>query len=269
MTQHSLGTSSWTKWQVLFGKECLEMVRNYKLVWVPIVFILLGVMQPVTSYFLPEILASAGNLPEGAVIDIPLPSGAEVLSQTLQQYNTLGLLIVALSFMSAISGERSSGTAALMLVKPISHAAFVTSKWAAMAALIVASFAIGYLGAWYYTMLLIGSVDAGLVFGSLLIYCLWLIFLGTLTLLFSSLFKSGAPAAFAALGSAAVLTIASSLWSDALAWSPGMLAGRAYSLLQSGHVDAALWPSIGVTAAAIAAALAAAAGLLKKRLSHD
>jgi ABC-2 type transport system permease protein len=262
-------TSSWTKWQVLFGKECLEMVRNYKLIWVPIVFILIGVMQPVTSYYLPEILASAGSLPEGTVFEIPLPSGAEVLSQTLQQYNTLGLLVVALSFMTAISGERNSGTAALMLVKPISHGAFVTSKWAAMAALILVSFTLGYLGAWYYTILLIGSVEPGLVIGSLLIYGLWLIFIGTLALLFSSLFKSGAPAAFAALGLAAVLTIVSSLWSDALAWSPSMLAGRAYSLLQSGHVDASLWPGIGVTAAAIAGALAAASGMLKKRLSHD
>jgi ABC-2 type transport system permease protein len=262
-------TSSWTKWQVLFGKEWLEMVRNYKLVWVPIVFILLGVMQPVTSYFLPEILASAGSLPEGAVIEIPLPSGAEVLSQTLQQYNTLGLLIVALSFMTAISSERSSGTAALMLVKPISRGAFVTSKWAAMAALILVSFALGYLGAWYYTILLIGPVESGLVFGSLLIYGLWLIFIGTLTLLFSALFKSGAPAAFAALGLAAALTIASSLWRDLLAWSPSLLAGRAYSLLQTAEVDAALWPSVCVTAAAIAGALAAASMLLKKRLSND
>jgi len=262
-------SSSWTKWQVLFAKEMLEMARSYKLIWLPIVFVLLGVMQPVVSYYLPDILAGAGNLPEGAVIEIPLPSGAEVLSQTLQQYNTLGLLIVALSCMTAISGERASGTAALMLVKPISKGAFVTSKWAAMALLVIASLTLGYIAAWYYTTLLIGTVAFGLVIGSLAIYGLWLLFVGTLSLLFSALFKGGAPAAFAALASAGALTIAGSLWSEALAWSPSLLAGRAYALLLTGETEAALWPSAAVACAAIAGALAVACMLLRKRLSDD
>ena len=261
--------SSVAKWQALFGKEMLEMVRSYKLIWVPLVFLLLGVMQPVVSYYLPDIVAGAGNLPEGTVIEIPLPSGAEVLSQTLRQYNTLGLLVVALSFMTAVSGERSSGTAALMLAKPVARSAFVTSKWAAMALLVFASLALGYLGAWYYTLLLIGPVAGGLVFGSLAIYSLWLLFVGTLTLSFSALFRSGAPAAFAALALAGVLTVAGSLWKEWFAWSPGLLAGRAYGLLLTGEAEASLWPSVALTCAAIAGALFAAGALLRRRLSQD
>jgi len=69
-----------SKWLVLYKKEWLEIIRSYKLIWVPLVFILLGAMQPVTTYFLPEILANAGNLPNGTVIKIPTPHASDVLA---------------------------------------------------------------------------------------------------------------------------------------------------------------------------------------------
>lgn len=263
------GTNRIAQWFVLFRKEMLESVRNYKALWLPAVFLLLGVMQPVVSYYLPDILAGAGGLPEGAVIEIPLPTAPEVLAETLSQYNTLGALIIALSFMSAISGERAAGTAGLVLVKPVSHGAFVSSKWAAMLAVMFVSFAIGYMGAWYYTSLLIGSVDAGSVLGSLLLYGLWLAFIGTATLLFSALIRSGAGAAFAALGTAAVLSITSGLRPDALAWSPGRLAAHSAALLAEGRLPSGAWAAVIVTAAAIAAMIAAAAAALRRTPSLD
>ena len=72
-----------SKWLVLYKKEWLEIIRSYKLIWVPLVFILLGAMQPVTTYFLPDILANAGNLPNGTVIELPTPHASDVLAQTL------------------------------------------------------------------------------------------------------------------------------------------------------------------------------------------
>ena len=77
-----------SKWLVLYKKEWLEIIRSYKLIWVPVVFILLGAMQPVTTYFLPALpLANAGNLPKGTVLEIPTPHASEVLAQTLQQFS--------------------------------------------------------------------------------------------------------------------------------------------------------------------------------------
>ena len=68
-----------TQWTVLYRKEMTEMARNYKILWIPIVFILLGVMQPVSSYYMPEILDTFGGLPEGTILEMPTPTGAEVL----------------------------------------------------------------------------------------------------------------------------------------------------------------------------------------------
>lgn len=258
-----------SQWFVLIRKELLEAIRSYRILWMPAVFLLLGVMQPIISYYLPDIIASAGGMPAGTVIEIPVPTGPEVLAETLSQYNTLGALVIALSFMSAISGERSAGTASLVLVKPVSHGVFVSSKWAAGSLLTFLSFALGYLGAWYYTSLLIETVDIGRVAGSLLLYALWLILIGTLTLLFSALLRSGAGAAAAALGAAAVISIVSGLWADTLAWSPGRLSAYAASLLASGTLPGAAWPAAAVALAAIAALTAAAAVVLRRAPSLD
>lgn len=254
----------WQVW-VLYRKEMLELVRNYKLVWVPAIFVLLGAMQPVMMYYLPDILASAGNLPPGSVIEIPAPSAGEVLGQVLSQYNTIGLLVIALAWMGAISGERQSGLVSIILAKPVSYGAFVAAKWAAMLTLVALSLAAGYLAAWYYTEVLIGHAAPKLVISSLLMYGVWLAFIGTLAILASALVRSGAAAAFLALGTAALLSVAASLWPAALAWNPAMLATRATALVATGHSTASAWGAAAIAVLSILAALVGAAWHVRRR----
>jgi ABC-2 type transport system permease protein len=45
---------------ILYQKEMLETARTYKLIWIPVVFILLGAMQPVVTYYMPEICGQRG-----------------------------------------------------------------------------------------------------------------------------------------------------------------------------------------------------------------
>ncbi|WP_127533897.1 ABC transporter permease [Paenibacillus kobensis] len=242
-------------WLVLVRKEVVEALRSMKAVWLPLVFILLGAMQPITSYYMPEILKHAGNMPEGSIIQIPVPSAGEVLAQTLSQYGTLGLLIVALAFMGMISSEINSGTASFTLVKPVGRTSFFLSKWAAALLLVWLSFAAGFGASWYYTVLLIGAPDAGAVVQGFLLYGLWLSFVVTLTLLFSSLLRSPAGAAFASLGTAAVLAVASSLFPHA--WQPGLLAGIAAEAVQAAaNPKATAVVMITAAATALAAVLA-------------
>ncbi|PZD95692.1 ABC transporter permease [Paenibacillus sambharensis] len=262
-------TSPLVRWWVLYRKEMLESLRSFKLLWMPLVFILIGAMQPVMLHMLPDLLASAGSLPESVLHEIPRPQAFEVLAQTLGQYDTMGALITALAFMAVVSGERASGTAALMLTKPISAAAFITSKWAGLLTITMLSFSAGYAAAWYYTYVLFGAVGAGKFLGSLLLYGLWLVFIGTCTLLFGSLLKSGAAAAFAALGTAAVLSIVSSLYTEQLAWSPGRLPSYASALLTGGDPGSAAAGAAAFTVVCLIAACAGAVAALRTKPSVD
>lgn len=250
---------------ILYRKEMLELVRNYKLIWVPAIFVLLGAMQPVVMYYLPDLLAGAGNLPPGSVIEIPVPTAGEVLGQVLSQYNVIGLLVIALAWMGAISGERQSGTVSIILAKPVSYGAFVAAKWAAMLTLVALSLTAGYLAAWYYTEVLIGHAAPKFVISSLIMYGIWLAFIGTLAILASSLVRSGAAAAFLALGTAALLSLAASLWPAALAWNPAMLVARATELVATGHSTASTWGAAAIAVLSMLAALAGAAWHIRSR----
>ncbi|EFM11823.1 conserved hypothetical protein [Paenibacillus curdlanolyticus YK9] len=217
-------------WIVLFRKEWLEAWRSMKLVWMPLVFALLGAGQPVSAYFMPQIMEHAGNLPEGAVISIPLPSPSEALAQVMQQFGTLGVLIVVLAFMGTVSSEIASGTASFTLVKPVSRLSVVTAKWASALSIVWVSYAIGFGAGWYYDEMLIGSPDAADAIMGFLAYGLWLSLVVSITVLFSTLLRSAAGAAFATLALTIVLSLASSLFPRI--WQPGALPGIAGSLVQ-------------------------------------
>jgi ABC-2 type transport system permease protein len=208
---------------VLFKKEMFESARNLKWLWMPIVFILFGVTEPLTAYYLPDILKSLGDLPEGAVIKIPPPSSAEILMSTIGQMNTLGVLVIVLAFMGIVSGERKSGAAAMILVKPVSFHAYIYSKWAAALLLIWTSYILGLASTWYYINLLFENISPAAFFQSLAVFGMWLTFLLTVLLFFSSMVKASGSAAFSAVAVSIILSFLSGSLPDKMKWSPSRL----------------------------------------------
>ncbi|MFD0672667.1 ABC transporter permease [Cohnella sp. GCM10027633] len=262
------------QWLVLLGKEWLEMVRSFRILWMPISFIVLGASQPIMDYFMKDILANAGNLPEGAIIQIPVPKPFEVMAGALQQYGVIGMLLIALTSMGALSNERSSGTAAMILVKPVSFTSFVMAKWTAILLLATGSFLLGYGAAWYYTYTLFDVVEWQGVLQSGMLFILWIALIGTLTLLFSALLRSAAAAAFCALAAAVVFTTLSGTLPYEQSWNPGRLPGLAAEILNpsvhsvSGGGTGALWLTVLVTVIVIAVGLLITRHSLKRGLSE-
>lgn len=225
------------QWSVLFKKEWTEMTRNYKILWIPLVFILLGIMQPVTSYYLPEIIKTAGELPEGAVFDIPVPTPQEVIVGTFGQYSQIGILVLVLAFMGIVAAEKNSGVSDIILVKPVSFANYITAKWVSIVLMTIGSFLLGIMASWYYTGVLIGDIGFGELMKGSLVYGTWLVFLVTVTLLLSSLFKSNIFVAFMSLLVAIGLSALTSLLSKWMTWSPARLSTHASKLLLTGSPD--------------------------------
>ena len=46
---------------VLIKKEYVQMLRDFKIIWLPIVFIFLGATQPIVTHYLPSILEALGR----------------------------------------------------------------------------------------------------------------------------------------------------------------------------------------------------------------
>ena len=145
---------------VLFQKEWRENTRNFKILWIPLVFIFFGLSEPLTSYYLPQILEAVGNLPEGAAFPLPDFTPAQVIMATMGQYQFIGMLVLVLGFAGTISRERKNGTGTLLYVRPISYLSYFLSKWKVIGTIALLSVWLGLLTTWYYTELLFGNVVA-------------------------------------------------------------------------------------------------------------
>jgi ABC-2 type transport system permease protein len=221
------------QWWTLFQKELIEMWRNFKWIWVPITFILLGVSEPLSSYYMPQIIDSLGGLPEGTVIEIPPPTASEVLIQGLSQYTTIGVFIIVLSTMAILAGERKSGVAAMILVKNVSYFSFVTAKWAGGLLLLWLSLLIGSIATWYYTGILFDWIPIDVFFQSYFLYGLWLTVVLTLTVFFSASLLTPGIAGFNSLAVVFVFTLVTGALSNWLEWSPSQLTNYANEMLLS------------------------------------
>ncbi|HYK72763.1 MAG TPA: ABC transporter permease subunit [Pseudoneobacillus sp.] len=218
---------------ILFQKETLESWRNFKWIWMPISFILLGIMDPLTQHFLPQILDSVGDLPEGAVIQLPTPSAAEVLTMSLSQFNMIGVLILVLATMAAIAGERKSGVAAMILVKPVSYFSFVTAKWLSTLLMMWISYFIGMLSAWYYVGLLFEFIPFADFIQSFFIYGCWLSLVITITIFYNTFLKTAGLVGFITLATIILLTTLTGIFSNWLPWSPAQIMSYAGGSLVS------------------------------------
>lgn len=253
------------QWITLLQKELLENWRNYKWVWVPIVIVILTIMDPITNYFLPEIIESVGNLPEGAVIELPTPTTSEALMMSLEQLGTLGILIIVLTSMGTIANERKSGVAELILTKPVRYAYYVSAKWVSWNLLIWVSLLIAFFINWYYIQILYGDVAIILVLKIVFFYGLWMSFVITVTIFYNTLFISQGIVAFMSLGTVILLHLFSAIFINRFTWLPNNISEHIYLLVESNSLPDKLVTTSLVTVGLIIGLLLLSIGQLKRQ----
>ncbi|WP_102028903.1 ABC transporter permease [Salirhabdus sp. Marseille-P4669] len=235
------------QWSVIFKKEMLENARNIKWIWVPIVFFIFGIMDPITTYYLPKILESVGGLPEGAVVDIPMPIPAEAFFYSVSEIDSLGLLVIALIGMRLIAGEMKSGVYELVLSKPVKYTNYVTAKWAGFVLLVVTSTFIGLLAGWYYVNLLFGDLGFDAFLTTFLLYSVYSLFFTAIIVFVNTWFKKPGMVLFLSFLLAIGIDIITSIYGHILTWSPGHISSYVNDYLQSGTIPSEMWGTIGTT----------------------
>lgn len=242
------------QWQTLVKKELIGNFRDRKWIWVPIVLILLAVMDPVSNYYLPQILDAVGGLPDGAIFEMPQVTGIDAIMMSISQLSSLGILIFVLISMGTIAGERKSGIAELILVKPVSYTAYIMSKWTALLALVLVSYIVSMLFAWYYIGMLYEFIPIGDFLLLLFFYGLWFVLVVTLSIFYNTVFRSPGLVAFSTIATIIVLSVVTSMFGQKLNYSPSNLSNHALHYLQTGDISGALIGS-AVTTISICALL--------------
>jgi ABC-2 type transport system permease protein len=244
----------------LFKKEIREQFKLYRLVIVCGILLVFALQAPLTIKYTPEILKSAR---ESAMLSLLPPATA---TQSLGSYASylgpVGALIAVLIAMGCIANELKSGTAVLTLSKPVSRSAFVTTKLLAMSLTFIVSLTIASSVCLGYTVWLIQGtavlpfVGLNLTAGLFLVFCL------SVTVFFSSLFKSSLAAGGIALGVIIFQGIIGTIPVIGK-YMPGKLLDWGINLLNGS--DLSYWWALGITVAAIGASMYFAQHLLKKR----
>ncbi len=175
---------------VLLKKEFREAWRSWKFLWIPLVFALLGMSDPLTNYYMMDILNAVGNVPEGFEMLVPELMPVDLIQASIGQFQTIGLLVMMATFVGIISKERASGMATLLYVRPISFGAYFMSKFIVMSSVSFVSILAGFTANIYYTSILYGTLEVGSLFAIFFTYYVWLLFVIAVTLMMSASFKT-------------------------------------------------------------------------------
>ena len=247
-------------WLVFARKELSEIVRTWRIWVVPGIVVFFAITGPLVARFTPELIGAVAGDQAGG-LKFPTPTYTDSYLQWVKNLSQIVLIAVVIVYGSLVSGEVKSGTAVLVLTKPLSRYAFIAVKAAVQTLFLAAVVAFGALVTWALTLLIFGTAPVAALWsatGAFIV--LGLLFVCLMTLL-SALIPSGAGAAGAGLGIYVVLAIAA-IWKPLNDYSPAALTSQT-SALAAGRDVAIAWPVI--TALVLAIAFVVLAGLIFRR----
>lgn len=196
-----------TGFAVLLRKEVTEQWRTRRLPVVAVIFLLFGLSSPVLAKYTPEIVKLASSID----INMPTPTINDAIAQLVKNLSQVGVLTAILLAMGSVAGEKESGTAAFVLVKPVSRLAFLAAKFSGLAITMAVAVAVCGLAAYLYTVLLF-ETPSWLGFGAgCLVMLLGLLEIAAVTFLGSTLVRSSIAAAGVSVVAVVIAGIVSAL----------------------------------------------------------
>ena len=177
----------------LLRKELLESWRTLRLPVVAAIFLLVGLGSPLLARFTPELVKEVAG--DQFPITLPTPTAADAVGQLAKNLGQFGGLIAVLLAMGSVAVEKERGTAAMLITKPISRAAFLGAKLVAIGLTLAVSIAIATSGAWFYTLVLFERLPIGGVAAGAVLQWLTLMAWASITFVGSTLTRSSLAAA--------------------------------------------------------------------------
>ena len=198
--------------RTLLTKELREQIRTGRVLAVIAVFVLFGIVGPLTDRYMKELMDAIGEQGGGFTIIVPPPSLDGAATQILKNLSQFGIVCALLLAMGSVAWEKERGTAGMILTKPASRAAFLAAKLVAISATLAVGVALGCGLGYIYTLVLYPEIFplGGYVAMSLLLWWM-LVGFAAITMFGSTLTRSAAAAAGIGLVSLLVLSVLASL----------------------------------------------------------
>jgi ABC-2 type transport system permease protein len=242
-------------------KEAREIVGTWRIWVLPAIILFFAIGGPPLARFTPEIVGALAGSQLGH-ITVPTASYLDAYAQWIKNLAQVGLFALIIIYGGIVSSETRSGTAVLVLTKPVSRGAFVVVKAIVHSVFLVLLVAVGTLVTWALTAAIFGKAPGGPLWSASFIWLVYGLLFIAVMVLFSVLISSAAGAAGAGLGVFVLLSVAA-IWKPLGDYSPAGLPGQAASLAAHTTTASSLWPVL--TSLALSVALVACAALVFRR----
>jgi len=241
------------------GKEFLEIIRTWRIWVLPGMVLFFALTGPGLAKYTPQILQAVAGMDAEAVVKLlgHAPSLFDSYAQWIKNLSQVIFFALVIIYAGVISSERASGTAVLVLTKPVSRTAFVLAKVFVHGVFISAITVGGTLVTWGMTALVFGDAPGGPLWQASLSWLVLALFFLALMTLLSVLIDSQAGAAGVGIGVWAALALIS-LAPAAVLFTPAGLLVSPMAVAQGAPFPSA-WPVVGsLVAAGVLVAWAAA-----------
>lgn len=248
-----------------FAKELREIVRTWRIWVLPSIMMVFALTGPVLAEVMPEILRSMSSEQlGGAVISLPEPTWKDAYAQWVKNLTQMVTFALVITLGGTVSSEVRSGTAVMVLTKPVSRSAFVLAKAAANAVLVTATTVSGAVATWGVTLAVFGEAPPEPIAKPTAVWLAWALLLVAVMTFASTFMRSPGGAAGVGIGVYAVASLASiGRW--VVEHTPAGLIGAPGRLLAGEHPPLA-WPLATALAIALAALAGAAARFSREEL---
>jgi ABC-2 type transport system permease protein len=248
-------------YRIFARKELSEIVRTWRIWVLPAIILFFAISGPLLARFTPEIVGALAGSQLGQ-IELPTPTYLDAYTGWIKNLSQITLFALIIIYGGIVSAETKSGTAILVLTKPVSRRAFVIVKAVIHSLFLTILLVLGTLVTWALTAVTFGEAPGGALWSAALVWLVYGVLFMALMTLFSVLISSAAGAAGAGIGAYVLLSIAS-IWKPLSEYTPAGLPGQAASLAAHATTPSSLWPI--VTSIALSIALVALAALLFRR----
>ena len=118
-----------------WSRSCASSCAPNRLLAVAAVFVLFGIVGPLTDRYMKELFDAIGTEGGGFTVPVvPPPSLEGAATQILKNLSQFGIICALLLAMGSVAWEKERGTAGMILTKPASRAAFLAAKLVAISA---------------------------------------------------------------------------------------------------------------------------------------
>jgi ABC-2 type transport system permease protein len=244
----------------LWRLEVLRMVRTYRWIIVVAVYLLFGVLGPVSARYLNEIV---GNFAGDITIVMPDPRPVDGILQFVSNTTQLGLLAVVIVAASALAVDARTEVAAFLRTRVEHGAVLLWPRYVVATAIATLALVTGTAVAWALTAVMLGGLPAGAMVAGTAMGALYLAFAVAVVAAAGAIARGILPTVFAALAVLILLPIAGVL-PVVEPWLPSHLVTAVVALLE-GEPASDYLRAVAVTIVVIPLLLALAARQLQHR----